>query len=266
MGLPSVDSTVSNTVIPRRVLSNTVSSGARCCATASDPFHTIRPSGEKTTALYGLLDRRGDVFGASLEDAAQRYTGETLRLSQQSIQDVDELLIMSSCAGRVLQEAEKLLRKKGLAAAAKKSHRETGQGLVESYIHGGGKVGVLIEVNCETDFVARTDAFRTLVRDLAMQVAAATPLAVSPEELDPALVAKEREILTEQAKASGKPEKIIEKMVEGRVQKFYEEVCLLEQPFVKDQDRRVKDIVTDAIAKIGENIRVRRFTRYQLGR
>jgi elongation factor Ts len=153
-----------------------------------------------------------------------------------------------------------------MAAASKKSHRTTGEGLIEAYIHPGNKVGVLIEVNCETDFVARTDAFRTLVRDLAMQVAAATPLAVAPEDLDADLVAKEREILAEQAKASGKPEKIIEKMVEGRIQKYYEEVCLLEQPFVKEQDRKVKDIVNEAIAKIGENIRVRRFARFQLGR
>jgi elongation factor Ts len=172
---------------------------------------------------------------------------------------------LAECGGD-MEKATEHLRKKGMASAAKKSHRTTGEGLVESYIHPGNKVGVLIEVNCETDFVARTDAFRALVHDLAMQVAAAMPLAVSPEELDQDLVAKEREILAEQAKGSGKPEKIIEKMVEGRIQKFYEEVCLLEQPFVKDQDRRVKDIVTEAIAKIGENIRVRRFTRYQLGR
>ena len=165
-----------------------------------------------------------------------------------------------------LEAAADHLRKKGVAAAAKKSHRSTGEGLVESYIHPGNKVGVLIEVNCETDFVARTDAFRALVRDLAMQVAAASPIAVSPEELPAELVEKERQLLAEQAKASGKPEKIIEKMVEGRVQKFYEEVCLLEQPFVKEQDRKVKDIVNEAIAKIGENIRVRRFSRFQLGR
>jgi len=172
---------------------------------------------------------------------------------------------LAECGGD-LEKATDHLRKKGVASAAKKSHRTTGEGLVEAYIHPGNKVGVLIEVNCETDFVARTDAFRTLVRDLAMQVAAATPLAVAPEELDPALIAKEREILAEQAKASGKPEKIIEKMVEGRIQKYYEEVCLLEQSFVKDQERKVRDIVNEAIAKIGENIRVRRFTRFQLGR
>ena len=165
-----------------------------------------------------------------------------------------------------LEAAADHLRKKGVAAAAKKSHRSTGEGLVESYIHPGNKVGVLIEVNCATDFVARTDAFRALVRDLAMQVAAASPIAVSPEELPAELVDKERAVLVEQAKASGKPEKIVEKMVEGRVQKYYEEVCLLEQKFVKEQERAVKDVLNDAIAKLGENIRVRRFARFQLGR
>ena len=165
-----------------------------------------------------------------------------------------------------LQAAADFLRKKGISSAAKKSSRSTGEGLVESYIHPGGKVGVLIEVNCETDFVARTDAFKTLVRDLAMQIAAACPISVSPDEVPAELIAKEREILTEQAKASGKPEKIIEKMVEGRIQKYFEEVCLLDQKFVKDQDRAVRDIVNDAIAKLGENIRVRRFARFQLGK
>jgi elongation factor Ts len=165
-----------------------------------------------------------------------------------------------------LQGAADFLRKKGVSSAAKKSHRSTGEGLVESYIHPGGKVGVLIEVNCETDFVARTDAFKTLVRDLAMQIAAACPISVSPDEVPAELVAKEREILTEQAKASGKPEKIIEKMVEGRIQKYFEEVCLLEQKFVKEQERPVREIINDAIAKLGENIRVRRFARFQLGK
>jgi len=165
-----------------------------------------------------------------------------------------------------LEAAADFLRKKGVSSAAKKSHRSTGEGLVESYIHTGGKVGVLIEVNCETDFVARTDTFKTLVRDLAMQIAAACPISVSSDEVPAELVAKEREILTEQAKVSGKPEKIIEKMVEGRIQKYFEEVCLLEQKFVKDQDRPVRDIINDAVAKLGENIRVRRFARFQLGK
>jgi elongation factor Ts len=171
-----------------------------------------------------------------------------------------------AATGGDLEAAADHLRKKGVASAAKKSHRSTGEGLVESYIHPGSKVGVLIEVNCETDFVARTEAFKTLVHDLAMQIAATSPVAVCTEEVPPELVAKEREILTEQAKASGKPEKIVEKMVEGRIQKYYEEVCLLEQKFVKDQERSVKEIVNDAIAKLGENIRVRRFARFERGR
>ena len=165
-----------------------------------------------------------------------------------------------------LQAAADYLRKKGVSSAAKKSHRNTGEGLVEAYIHPGGKVGVLIEVNCETDFVARTDTFKTLVHDLAMQIAAACPISVSSDEVPAELITKEREILTEQAKASGKPEKIIEKMVEGRIQKYFEEVCLLEQKFVKEQDRAVREIINDAIAKLGENIRVRRFARFQLGK
>jgi elongation factor Ts len=172
---------------------------------------------------------------------------------------------LAACDGD-LDKAVDHLRKKGIASAAKRAHRATGQGLVDAYIHPGNQVGVLIEVNCETDFVARTDDFRQLVRDLAMQVAAASPLAVAPEDLAPELVDKEREIFAEQAKASGKPEKIVEKMVEGRVKKFYEEVCLLEQAFVKDQAKKVSDVVSEAIAKTGENIRVRRFARYHLGR
>lgn len=165
-----------------------------------------------------------------------------------------------------VEEAIAFLRKKGLASAAKKAGREANEGLVGSYIHQTGRIGVMVEVNCETDFVARTDAFRQLVRDLAMQVAAASPLAVSAEELAPELLEKEREIFAAQAKASGKPEKIIEKMVEGRVKKFYEEVCLLDQDFVKEPAKKVVEIVNEAIARTGENIRVRRFTRYHLGR
>lgn len=178
---------------------------------------------------------------------------------------MDCKVALAACGGD-LEQAADYLRKKGLAAAAKKSHRETGEGLVESYIHGGGKIGVLIEVNCETDFVARTDDFKGLVRDLALQVAAANPTAVSPADLPPEIVAKEKEILLEQAKASGKPEKFLEKIVAGRLEKFYEEACLLEQKFIKDQERKVNDILNDAIAKLGENIRVRRFARFQLGR
>jgi elongation factor Ts len=164
-----------------------------------------------------------------------------------------------------METAVDYLRKKGIASASKKAHRETGEGLVEAYIHPGGKLGVLLEVNCETDFVARTDDFKALVRDLSMQVAATSPPYVSVEDVPEEVVAKEKEILKGQARESGKPENVLDKIVEGRLRKFYEETCLLEQKFVKDTDITVQDVVKDAIAKLGENIRVRRFQRFQLG-
>ncbi|AGL01276.1 translation elongation factor Ts [Desulfoscipio gibsoniae] len=164
-----------------------------------------------------------------------------------------------------IEKAIDFLREKGLASAAKKSGRITAEGLVESYIHAGGKIGVLVEVNCETDFVAKTDEFKELVRDIAMQIAAARPQYVAREEVPESMVVKEREILAAQAANEGKPEKIIEKMVEGRIEKFYKEICLLEQPFIKDPDKTIKQLVTEKIAKIGENISVRRFVRYELG-
>ncbi len=157
------------------------------------------------------------------------------------------------------------LREKGLAAAAKKSGRVTAEGLVESYIHAGGKIGVLVEINCETDFVAKTDEFKTLVRDIAMQIAAAKPEYVSREEVPEELITKEKEILAAQAANEGKPEKIIQKMVEGRIEKFYKELCLLEQPFVKDPDKTIKQLISEKISKIGENISLRRFVRFELG-
>lgn len=157
------------------------------------------------------------------------------------------------------------LREKGLAAAAKKAGRVTAEGLVESYIHGGGKIGVLVEINCETDFVAKTDEFKALVRDIAMQIAAAKPEYVSREEVPEGIIAKEKEILAAQAANEGKPEKIIQKMVEGRIEKFYKELCLLEQPFVKDPDKTVKQLINEKISQIGENISMRRFVRFELG-
>lgn len=164
-----------------------------------------------------------------------------------------------------MDKAIDFLREKGLAQAAKKAGRITAEGLVDSYIHAGGKIGVLVEVNCETDFVAKTDEFKALVRDIAMQVAAARPQYVAREEVPADVVAKEKEILAAQAANEGKPEKIIQKMVEGRIEKFYKEICLLEQPFIKDPDKTIKDLVTEKISKIGENISVRRFVRYELG-
>ena len=164
-----------------------------------------------------------------------------------------------------LEKAIDFLREKGLAAAAKKAGRVAAEGLVEAYIHGGGRIGVLVEVNCETDFVAKTDAFKELVKDIAMHIAATNPSYLKREEVPTAELDHEQADLSEQARNEGKPEKIIEKMVAGRIEKYYKEVCLMEQPFVKDPDKTISDLITESIAKIGENISIRRFTRYQLG-
>ena len=164
-----------------------------------------------------------------------------------------------------MEKAVDYLREKGRAAAAKKSGRVAAEGVVESYIHGAGKIGVMIEVNCETDFVAKTPEFHSFVRDLAMQVAAANPQYLSRTEVPAAIIEHEREILRAQALNEGKPEKIVDKMVDGRVEKFYKDNCLLEQTFIKDPDKSVTDVVNAQISKIGENIVVRRFVRYQMG-
>ena len=164
-----------------------------------------------------------------------------------------------------IEEAQDYLRKKGLQAAAKRAERSTREGSVGSYIHGGGRLGVMIEVNCETDFVARTDDFQELVHDLAMQVAASNPLYPTRNDVPEEIVEKERQILAEQAQASGRPPQAIAKMVEGRLNKYYQEVCLLDQPFVKDPSVSVGDLITEKIAKTGENITVSRFVRFQLG-
>ncbi len=157
------------------------------------------------------------------------------------------------------------LREKGMAAAAKKDSRVAAEGACVSYIHAGGKIGVLVEVNCETDFVAKTDDFIEFAKDIAMQIAAANPTCIRREEVDTAAIDHEREVLRQQALNEGKPEKIVEKMVEGRLEKYYKEVCLMEQPFVKDPDKSIEQLVKEKIAKIGEKISIRRFTRYQLG-
>lgn len=164
-----------------------------------------------------------------------------------------------------IEEAQDYLRKKGLQAAAKRAERSTREGLVGSYIHGGGRLGVMVEVNCETDFVARTDDFQELVHDLAMQVAASNPLYPTRDDVPEETVAKERQILEEQAQASGRPAQAIAKMVEGRLNKYFQEVCLLDQLFVKDPSMSVGDVITAKIAKTGENITVSRFVRFQLG-
>ncbi|HEX3125690.1 MAG TPA: translation elongation factor Ts [Thermoanaerobaculia bacterium] len=163
------------------------------------------------------------------------------------------------------EAAVDFLRKKGLAAAAKKAGRVTAEGAVGSYIHGGGKIGVLVEVNCETDFVARTEQFQELVRDIAMHIAAAEPRAVRREEVTEADLAREREIFRDQALASGKPANIVDKIVDGKMEKYFSEFVLLEQPFVKNPDVTVAQLISEKVAKIGENIQVRRFTRFKLG-
>jgi elongation factor Ts len=164
-----------------------------------------------------------------------------------------------------LTKAGELLREKGLAAAAKKGDRIATEGIVESYIHAGGRIGVLVEVNCETDFVGKTEQFRSFVKDIAMQIAAANPKFLSREEVSQDELDKEKEILRNQALNEGKPEKIVDKMVEGRMNKYYEENCLLEQVFVKDQDKTILTLLNEKIAAIGEKISIRRFVRFELG-
>ena len=174
-----------------------------------------------------------------------------------------------------IDKAVDLLREKGLAAAAKKAGRIAAEGVVQSYIHAGGRIGVLVEVNCETDFVAKTDDFQNLARDIAMQIAAVNPAYLNREEVPAEVIEHEKQVLLEQAKVEAeedvkagrkpKPEAVLEKMVAGRIEKFYKENCLLEQVFIKDGDKTVTDIINESIAKIGENINVRRFVRYALG-
>nr|WP_301553504.1 translation elongation factor Ts [Desulfuribacillus stibiiarsenatis] len=164
-----------------------------------------------------------------------------------------------------MEQATKILREKGLAAAAKKEGRIAADGLVEAYIHGGGRIGVLVEVNCETDFVAKTDDFRSFAKDIAMHIAAAKPIYISRTEVPEEEITKEKEILKVQALNEGKPANIVDKMVEGRIDKYFKEFCLLEQSFVKNPDLSIEQLLNEKIAKIGEKISIRRFARYELG-
>jgi elongation factor Ts len=164
-----------------------------------------------------------------------------------------------------LEAAMTLLRKKGMAAADNKSARTANEGLVDSYIHGGGKIGVMVEVNCETDFVARNEAFQSFVHDVAMHVAAASPLYVSRDDVPEAVVAAEMEIYTAQARETGKPENVLVKIAEGKLNKWYEQIVLLEQPFVKEPEKTIDELRRELVAKIGENVEIRRFARFQLG-
>ena len=192
---------------------------------------------------------------ASLVKELREKTGVGMMQCKRALKDVDG----------DLAAAEKLLRTQGVAVAAKKSSRATGEGQIATYIHTGGKIGVLVEVNCETDFAARSDGFQELVKSLAMHVAASAPRFLSREDVSEELLAEEREIAREQAQKSGKPEKILDRIVEGKIEKFYSENVLLEQAFVKDPEKTVGQLITDAVGRIGENIRLRRFARFVLG-
>jgi elongation factor Ts len=171
---------------------------------------------------------------------------------------------LTECGGD-LEKAVDYLRQKGLAAAAKKASRVATDGAVGAYVHPGGKIGVLVELNCETDFVARTTEFQNLLKDVAMQIAAANPRYIRAEDVPASDLEKERQIYRQQALDTGKPEKVIDKIVDGKMERFFSEVCLLEQSFIKDPDLKMSEVLTNAVARLGENIRVRRFTRYHLG-
>jgi len=164
-----------------------------------------------------------------------------------------------------MERAIVILREKGLAKAAKKAGRVAAEGIIDSYIHGNGRIGVLVEVNCETDFVARNDAFKSLVKDIAMQIAAANPKYISRDDVPQDVISKEREILKIQAVNEGKPEHIAEKIVDGRIEKFYEENCLMDQSYIRDPEKKISQLIMEKIAIIGENITVSRFTRYERG-
>ena len=164
-----------------------------------------------------------------------------------------------------IEKAVDLLREKGLSKAAKKAGRIAAEGSVVSYIHGGGRIGVLVEINSETDFVAKNDVFKTFAKDIAMQVAAAKPLYLTKEEVPQDEIEHEKKVLREQALNEGKPEKIVDKMVEGRIKKYYKEVCLMEQSFIKDSDKTIQQLLNEKIAFLGENLKIRRFTRYEVG-
>ena len=172
--------------------------------------------------------------------------------------------VLSEADGN-MDKAIELLRKKGLAKAAKRAGRSTSEGIIYSYIHTGAKLGVLLEVNCESDFVAKTEDFKNFAKDIAMHIAAANPVGLVPEDVDQSLIEKEREIYRAQMLEEGKPENIIDKIVDGKVEKFYKDVCLLSQQYIKDPQKTIEDVLKETIGKIGENIQIRRFARFQIG-
>ena len=195
-----------------------------------------------------------EVTAAAIKDLRER-TGAGMADCKKALVEV----------GGDTEKAIDYLRTKGLAKAAKKAGREATEGAVISYIHGGGRIGVLVEINCETDFVARNEDFQAFTKDVAMQIAATAPMFVRKDEVDPAVVDKERAVLLAKAQESGKPEAVVQKMVDGQISKWLKEITLLEQPFVKDPDKTIDQIQQELIAKIGENIKIRRFVRFELG-
>ncbi|MFZ5873496.1 MAG: translation elongation factor Ts [Bacillota bacterium] len=200
--------------------------------------------------------------GVSEVEVSARLVKELRERTGSGMMDCKKALVET---GGDLEKAVDYLREKGLAAAAKRAGRAASEGLIESYIHGAGRIGVLVEVNCETDFVAKTDEFRAFARDVAMQIAAARPEFVGREEVPAEALDRERRVLRAQALNEGKPEKIVDKMVEGRLDKFFRENCLLEQPFIKNPDIDVQDVLKETVARLGENIVIKRFARFQLG-
>src|SRR5215472_7330692 len=216
---------------------------------------------------------RAVILGSSQSPRRNRNQMNMVEITAQMVKDLRDRTGagMMECK-RALKEAngdpgdaEVLLRKWGIASAGKKATRATRQGMIGSYIHHGGQLGVLVEVNCESDFVARTDDFKELVHDVAMHIAAADPRFIRKEDVTPEVLAQEKEIARDRALNEGKPEKVVDKIVEGRLQKFYEEVCLLEQPFVKEATLTVSQLVKTKIAKLGENIGIARFVRFKVG-
>lgn len=171
---------------------------------------------------------------------------------------------LSACDGDI-EKAMDYLRKKGLSKAAKRSGRETSEGVIESYVHMGGKIGVMVEVNCESDFVAKNDDFKAFARNIAMHIAASSPAGIEPEDVPEDVVERERALYREQVLEMGKPENMVDKIVEGKIKKFYKEACLMDQAYVKDPGISVRDYLNETVAKIGESIRIKRFARYQLG-
>jgi elongation factor Ts len=212
--------------------------------------------GKRRLKRKKTLERRCKLeISASLVKDLREKTGVGMMDCKKALQE----------SGGDLQSAIDYLRKKGIATAKKRGGRVTSEGQVQSYIHAGGKIGVLVEVNCETDFSAKTTDFSEFVKNVAMQIAATNPISIDREGVEPQTLEKEKEIYMTQAKESGKPEKVWDKIVEGKMKKFYSESCLLEQPFVKNPDITVQDLLNELVAKTGENILIRRFSRYQLG-